>query len=133
MNLKSNKSRSLNSFIPGEVDIIIIPVSQDGNIISEKLRAYVQKNLWDSALESRIQGIIGQFREGQCYLYENELPRIFRAQIYVPESAEISKVFDIIHDTGKYAKVAVPSKEGKSIYNLIGVVPRNITCMYYQM
>lgn len=132
MREKLHKSRPLNSFIKGEVDVLIIPVNEDGTISSETLRNYVQENLWDSNLESRIQGIIGQFCEGRCYVYENAMPRVFRAQIYVPNSAKLCDVFRIIAGC-KYTKVAIPCKENIPIYKLTGAVPRNIICTYYQM
>ena len=119
----------LEEYSRGDAEVLVVPVDDEGFIPYSKLRYYLRMNFWDSALEARIQSIAGKFHDGDAYLYRNSGVGAFRAQLFVPSNADLTRVFSEIFP--EYKSVALPYKRGHSVLHSMGTVPRGMAYSYY--
>ena len=119
----------LEECLPGNTEVLVVPVDGEGFIPYSKLRYYLRKNFWDSALEARIQSIVGKFHGGDAYIYKNSGSGAFRAQLFIPPDADLTRAFSEIFPT--YKSVALPHKRGHSVLRTTGTIPRGMAYSYY--
>ena len=106
----------LEEYSPGDTEILVVPIDDEGFIPYSKLRTYLRSHFWDSVLEARIQSLAGTFHNGDAYIYRNS-------------NADLARVFSKIYP--KYKSLALPYKHGHSVLRTIGTVPRGMSYSYY--
>lgn len=121
--------RYLEEYSPGDTEILVVPIDDEGFIPYSKLRTYLRSHFWDSVLEARIQSLAGTFHNGDAYIYRNSDDGQFIAQLFVPTNADLARVFSKIYP--KYKSLALPYKHGHSVLRTIGTVPRGMSYSYY--
>ena len=119
----------LEEYSPGDTEILVVPIDDEGFIPYSKLRTYLRSHFWDSVLEARIQSLAGIFHNGDAYIYRNSDDGQFMAQLFVPTNADLARVFSKIYP--KYKSLALPYKHGHSVLRTIGTVPRGMSYSYY--